>query len=296
MALISYYLKFPEEAKAIARAGQARTLKEHTYTNRMKETGKILLAHLDQENPVKKPARKPDQVAVNVSSGYKQINQSEITANMTTAWQSKEIPAKQRALVQQELAAMYAGTVPAHFQALIDLLKPVVFPNCSILEIGCASGYYYEIMKHLLKIPFAYTGVDYSQPLINLAKECYPSVPDAQFFVADGANLFFPNRGFDIVISGCVLLHVPNYKQHIMETARVAKDIIVAARTPICRKRPTVYQKKIAYDVETVELIFNEQEFFKEFEINRFKLATQIEYMVNPEGDFYLISELFNRV
>jgi hypothetical protein len=45
--LIHYYLAHPEEADAIARAGQARTLKEHTYERRMEELVPILKRHLE---------------------------------------------------------------------------------------------------------------------------------------------------------------------------------------------------------------------------------------------------------
>lgn len=44
--LIRYYLAHPEEAETIARAGQARTLREHTYRHRMEELVPILERHL----------------------------------------------------------------------------------------------------------------------------------------------------------------------------------------------------------------------------------------------------------
>ena len=44
--LIRYYLAHPDEAQAIARAGQARTLREHTYRQRMEELVPILQRHL----------------------------------------------------------------------------------------------------------------------------------------------------------------------------------------------------------------------------------------------------------
>lgn len=44
--LVQYYLNHPAEAEAIARAGQARTLREHTYRHRMQELVPILERHL----------------------------------------------------------------------------------------------------------------------------------------------------------------------------------------------------------------------------------------------------------
>jgi spore maturation protein CgeB len=45
--LICYYLNHPDEAAAIARAGQERTLKEHTYENRIKELIPVLERYLE---------------------------------------------------------------------------------------------------------------------------------------------------------------------------------------------------------------------------------------------------------
>lgn len=44
--LVRHYLDHPEEAETIAKAGQARTLREHTYAQRMKELVPILKRHL----------------------------------------------------------------------------------------------------------------------------------------------------------------------------------------------------------------------------------------------------------
>ncbi|OWY27293.1 CgeB family protein [Herbaspirillum robiniae] len=44
--LIRYYIAHPDEAAEIARAGQARTLREHTYQRRMEELVPILEQHL----------------------------------------------------------------------------------------------------------------------------------------------------------------------------------------------------------------------------------------------------------
>ena len=46
--LINHYLAHPDEAEAIARAGQERTLREHTYRKRMEELVPILQRHLER--------------------------------------------------------------------------------------------------------------------------------------------------------------------------------------------------------------------------------------------------------
>ena len=49
--LIRFYLDHPEEAATIARAGQARTLRDHTYQNRMEELLTVLERHLGARRP-----------------------------------------------------------------------------------------------------------------------------------------------------------------------------------------------------------------------------------------------------
>jgi spore maturation protein CgeB len=44
--IVRYYLGHPEEAKKLAKAGQARTLRDHTYAQRMRELVPILKRHL----------------------------------------------------------------------------------------------------------------------------------------------------------------------------------------------------------------------------------------------------------
>ncbi|MBF0449811.1 MAG: glycosyltransferase [Candidatus Magnetomorum sp.] len=44
--LIDYYLNHPQEAERIARAGQEKTLRDHTYVNRMAQISEILKRHL----------------------------------------------------------------------------------------------------------------------------------------------------------------------------------------------------------------------------------------------------------
>jgi len=286
-ALIKYYLDNPDEAETIARAGQARTLRDHSYSKRMEQTAEILERHLRYKREAGS-WQMPDRI----SDGHTEISQAEITQNMETAWKNPIIPARQRALVQRELDEMYRGNTATPFRILAEILKPLIANGSAILEIGCASGYYYEILEYLLNKQIDYTGADYSEAMITMARDYYPK---AKFFVADGASLFFADRQFHTVISSCILLHVPNYREHIFETARVADRYIVASRTPICKRRPTQYMKKFAYGVETVELVFNEEEFVREFTLNRFELSHSVECQADPSADAYLTTYLFKR-
>lgn len=59
--LVNYYLAHPDEAEEIARSGQARTLKEHTFTNRMALTSEIfsqMIRDKRRSHHVEKPESK----------------------------------------------------------------------------------------------------------------------------------------------------------------------------------------------------------------------------------------------
>lgn len=287
--LIHYYRQHTDEAGKIAASGQARTLRDHTYILRMGQTGEILERHLRYRG--EKDRFLPPNIA-KISYGHTPISRETITPDLTSAWKNTSIPNQQRSLVQQELSSMYMGKTPIAFQVLANTLKPIVAAGDSVLEIGCSSGYYYEVLGYLLSRPLDYTGVDYSEAMIAMAEDFYPKT---KFLVADGARLSFSDRQFHTVISSCVLLHVPNYREHIAETARVADKFVVAARTPICKSQPTQYLKKLAYGVETVELRFNEEDLLREFSLQGLELIQATEYFADPAADSYQATYLFKR-
>ena len=285
--IIKFYLNHPEERNKIAEAGQKRTLKEHTYENRMKSTAEILERHLRY-----KSEKKFNVDLSKISIRFKQVQPEQITTKMVKGWKSKKIPTQQRAIVQKSLSNMYQGIIAETEIALTKLLLNYVNQSCSLLEIGCSSGYYYEILEYLLKIKLNYYGVDYSKPMIQMAKDYYPKTP---FYVADGSFLPFRDKQFYIVISSCILLHVPNYKDHIKETARIAERYIIAHRTPVCKRKSTHYIKKLAYGQEIVEIIFNEKELIEHFVSNGLKLISRYQYFADPKYDECGISYLFEK-
>lgn len=288
-ALVNYYLAHPDEAEKIARAGQERTLRQHTYPRRMEQTAEILERHIRYNRerntlPLPDPSR--------ISWGYEAINHHHVSEKMVNAWKDESIPAQQRALVQQELDNMYHGKGSPTYHILADIIRPYIGTGDSVLEIGCSSGYCYEILEYHLNKKVTYTGVDYSDAMIDMARDYYPR---ANFLAADGAALPFADRQFHTVISSCVLLHTPNYRDHIAETVRVADSYVMVFRTPICRSRPTQYLKKFAYGVETLELLFNENELVGEFITRGLELINLMEYDTDSAHDSYGVTYLFRK-
>jgi ubiquinone/menaquinone biosynthesis C-methylase UbiE len=287
VALINHYSRYPKEAEKIARAGQKRTLQEHSYMNRMQKTGEIITRHVSYRQIETTP---PEYATI--SCNFKNIDQSSTNDHLLEGWKQKSVATSQRNLVQNELLSMYRGHIPDPFSAASNLLKNSIESNSTILEIGCSSGYYYEVLEYLLKKPLMYTGVDYSEHMIEMAQAFYPR---ANFQVADGANLPFPTKHFDIVISGCVLLHCPNYIAHIKETCRTAKDTILLHRTPITANNTTTTQQKSAYGVETIEVWFSEGELLELFKKEGFVAVARESLGSCPTKGMAEISHLLKR-
>lgn len=199
------------------------------------------------------------------SRGYRRLNpleSSRMGDALRGAWQAKQIPLRQRRIVDEQLAGHQRGvTVPA-FEALVRLLRELVacYPagdKVTLVEVGCSSGYHAELLQ-THDVGVQYCGYDYSSAFIELAREYYPEVP---FGVADATALPLRDASVDIVLSGCCLLHIPDYEAAIRESARIARRFVIFHRTPVLQNAPTRHYRKRAYDVETIEIHFNEEEF-----------------------------------
>ncbi|WP_245294341.1 class I SAM-dependent methyltransferase [Rhizobium aegyptiacum] len=149
----------------------------------------------------------------------------------------------------------------------------------SLLEIGCSSGYYSEVLD-VHGLPLRYSGCDYSEAFIDMARSLYPGL---SFDVEDATRLSYQDDAFDIVVSGCCLLHIPNYEAAIAESARVAKRYVIFHRTPVVYGEPTKYFRKQAYGVETIEIHFSEPQLLDMFRVNG--LEVQATFTLNENGD-----------
>jgi SAM-dependent methyltransferase len=295
--LLRHYLEHKAERLSIATAGQRRTLGEHTYQHRMQELLQIVdryLRHPEQttarrfrvskhpkarpvasrwllevakssvrSTPFAAPARALWRRLQNRSADtYRAVERSTASQLATEGWQDPDIPDRQRERVDWELRRMYMGDVTAAFQVAAQAVKATKMEHWPIVEIGCASGYYCEVLEHLLGHRVDYTGVDYSQALVARARQEYPAVP---FLIGDAARLPLANQSYAVAISGCVLLHMLDYARAIAETARVARHWCIFHRTPVIPDGQTAHMTKQAYAVPVVELAFGEPELLELF-------------------------------
>jgi ubiquinone/menaquinone biosynthesis C-methylase UbiE len=77
-------------------------------------------------------------------------------------------------------------------------------PGMRIVEVGCGAG---AALSLLRSTGSSFTGVDYSAPLIDIARA---ALPEMQFHVAEAASLPLPDGAFDAGFSYGVFLYFPD--------------------------------------------------------------------------------------
>jgi SAM-dependent methyltransferase len=173
------------------------------------------------------------------------------------------IPASQRALVDRQLHEMRSGAVVDVFRVAAEAVRRTGMEAPSVLELGCASGYYGEVLTTLVGPKVRYSGMDFSAAMIDEARRRYPQW---EFVQGDATALPFANAAYDILLSSALILHVKDYPLAIRETARVARSWSIFHRTPVMPTGPTAWFEKLAYGVRVFEICFNEPELLERFD------------------------------
>lgn len=199
-----------------------------------------------------------------VSTHYVEMSGDEVSresVRLRTAWKDDDLPVKQRELVDRQLSEYRHGAAIDVFDVMIKSLRGLQggTGKMRVLEVGCSSGYYSEVFE-ISGLDVDYTGCDYSDAFVSLARKRYPAL---QFDVQDATALRYDDNAYDVVISGCCLLHIPEYRAAVAETARVASRYAIFHRTPVVLGQSSKYYRKHAYGVETVEIHFNEPQFLR---------------------------------
>lgn len=103
-------------------------------------------------------------------------------------------------------------------------LPRVLFPGIKVLDVGCASGGFFNIMR-TLEPAIDYTGIDIVETAIDLARQRYP---EARFEVTDGEVIPFDDGTFDLVHCTSVLNNTPRYPEIWKEMYRVSNRFVLA--------------------------------------------------------------------
>jgi SAM-dependent methyltransferase len=185
---------------------------------------------------------------------YVEIGSDEVVreeARLSGAWHANVLPRRQRQLVDRQLADFRRGAPVDVFDVMVKALRqlPESADGMSLLEVGCSSGYYAEVLE-IAGMNIAYAGCDFSNAFIAMARQKNPTL---RFDVEDATALSFKDDAFDIVVSGCCLLHIPEYERAVAQAARVSRRYAIFHRTPVVMGQPERRFRKLAYGVEMVE-------------------------------------------
>ena len=207
----------------------------------------------------------------------RETSREKIQKAFAGAWKDPAIPQRQLDIfVRNQLESYRKGAALPEFDILTGILKENVSQEIrhSLLEIGCSSGYYSEVLR-IKGVNVEYHGCDYSDAFISLAMNLFPGI---DFQVQDACALDYASQKFDIVVSGCCLLHILDYVKAFRETVRVSKGYVVFHRTPVLHSKATTYYIKKAYGVEMFEIHFNERELFRLFREQGLKVLDVITF------------------
>ena len=106
----------------------------------------------------------------------------------------------------------------------INLLKKIKKKTIStILDIGCATGGFYEIFIKLFSKKIKYHGLDIEKQMILSARKRFPKNKNIKFDISKNMKLKEKNFIYDLVFSTGTLNHNKSYKNIINEMLRVSK-------------------------------------------------------------------------
>lgn len=123
----------------------------------------------------------------------------------------------------------------AEFSVFRDYVKD----GDKVLDVGCGNGRLLELLKDK---NIDYIGIDYSERLVDIAKNRYP---DKKFLIADALTLPFPANYFDKVFLIAVLHNVPSrgFRMKILQAIKKVlkpKGILILTVWDIWRKESLI--------------------------------------------------------
>jgi SAM-dependent methyltransferase len=185
------------------------------------------------------------------------LEQARSAAASSAGWFTARTVLRQERAYRRLIADMKRGEPRLDFKVAAAAIDATGITHPSVLEVGCGSGYYSEVLATLLPDRIRYTGIDYSEAMIARARAHYPSTA---FEVADATRLSYADRAFDIVFNGVSLMHIIDYQAAIREAARVAAHYCVFHTVPVFDDYRTTFLTKYAYGAPVVEIVFGKPE------------------------------------
>lgn len=165
-------------------------------------------------------------------------------------------------------------------------------PIRDIIDLGTADGRMLDIIHR--RYPKARCiGVEYSQELVNFAKEKFPYL---EIVKGDIQSLNFPDNSFDLAIAAAVIEHIPYPDKVVKEAKRVLRPggiFILTSPDPVWEHLATLFGHLKRNQHKTV---MNLKQLHNLALVNGFSVLKMQKFMLSPVGlPFELILEKFIR-
>jgi ubiquinone/menaquinone biosynthesis C-methylase UbiE len=104
------------------------------------------------------------------------------------------------------------------------LIKNFIKNDSNVLDIGCAQGGMYKILKKKFS-KIKYTGLDFNKKMIDIAKKNFPN---QNFYYYNGTNYkSFLKKKFDVVVIFGILHLNKNWKNILYNASKITKKYIL---------------------------------------------------------------------
>ena len=94
----------------------------------------------------------------------------------------------------------------------------------SVLEIGCGSGAFLKVLSDIINSKLNINGIDYSDSLINIAKNI---IKDGNFYCDEAIKIddLFGSKKFDFIFSNSAFQYFPN-KEYAFNVIKKSYDLL----------------------------------------------------------------------
>jgi ubiquinone/menaquinone biosynthesis C-methylase UbiE len=171
-------------------------------------------------------------------------------------WVSRRTAARQDRAWQRITRRALDGDPREDVAAVLDAIATEGRADGTVLEVGCGSGYFGELIGHSFPA-MTYVGVDNSEAMIALARS---RRPQADHRHGDATALPFDDKSFDLTLDGAALIHIPDWRSALAEYDRVTEGPIVLSSLTVSDLPRAQMLRKLAYGSPVLELIFSRQE------------------------------------
>lgn len=139
------------------------------------------------------------------------------------SWKSDAVAGKMRALARQQLAAPEpAPPYRAFLEAIRVLTREFPLPApARLVDIGCGTGHYSELLDRYFPRRFDYTGCDFAPEMVESARAEWPG---RVFVVNDVLDNALDLGAYDVVLAGGLVDVLPDYRR--------ALDVLLGSAAP----------------------------------------------------------------